>query len=472
MSKYQALKHPRQIRVIRLQPGRREDPLAGTIQPVDLGQVPYEALSYVWGPPNRTAQFHIKNSSIGITPSLHNALRDLRGRWTARTVWADGLSINQDDLDERSQQVALMGEIYRNATRVVTYVGPEEDDSSLAIKFATDLVRYALKRYNRPDPRIHIAEELPNVGLPARDNPRWEALKKLLMRTWATDPRDKVYSILGLASDRDAMNLTVDYTQSTEDLYIDVASKVLTLYPEIGFLSHNLGKKKLDLPSWVPDWSTWAFGTEYVNRDWSYSAAGSTRPNIKVHGKKIDVSGCLVDQITGLSTPIGPHYFKTGSDRDRNEWLQEQAEFIKHLEPYPGESDLTNMLWRTLIGDLASNERPASDSYRAHYDAHSNCDENAPAEVKDKARQFIDAVRRKSRNRVLATTGKGYLGAVPEASKVGDWICMFHGGRNLFVIRKEEEESFRFIGPTYVHGLMYGEVLEAGWYREQMITIV
>jgi len=48
-------------------------------------------------------------------------------------VWADGICINQDDLKERQQQVSMMGDIYRKAARVITYIGPEKDDSSSAI---------------------------------------------------------------------------------------------------------------------------------------------------------------------------------------------------------------------------------------------------------------------------------------------------------------------------------------------------
>ncbi|KAM0499565.1 hypothetical protein ACHAPB_005890 [Verticillium nonalfalfae] len=432
MTSYIPLSQPRQIRIIHLAPGSRKDVLCGTIETVLLGEASYEALSYEWGAPDRVCNFGLDHGSLPITTSLHQALRDLRRKAGVRTIWADGICINQDDLVERTKQVTLMGEIYRNATRVLTYIGPEADGSSSAIEFAANLVAYGVSRLRHSEPRIHIPEELPNLGLPAITSPRWQALRKVLTRTWATDPKDKIFSVLGLAVDLEALGVRVDYTQATEELYTRVAGSILSLYQDVNFLSNNLGSKKLDLPSWVPDWSSWVFGTEYVNRDWYYKAAGSTKARIRVHDRTIEVSGCLIGQITKFSSPIGPHYFKTGSSAERNQWLQEQLEFIKPLGPYPGEPDLTDALWRTLIGDLTAGEQPATAGYRAFFDAHMNSNEaSSPTKEKDMARQFIDATRRKSRNRVLAAIEGGQLLLRTPTNRVlkMGWTPSFFGRR-------------------------------------------
>jgi hypothetical protein len=62
--------------------------------------------------------------------------------------------------------------------------------------------------------------------------------------------------------------------------------------------------------------------------------------------------------------------------------------------------------------------------------------------------------------RRLARTKKGYLAVVPSQTVVGDHVALFKGGRMpLFVRRTEENGKREFIGPCYVHGIMYGE----GW---------
>ena len=149
--------------------------------------------------------------------------------------------------------------------------------------------------------------------------------------------------------------------------------------------------------------------------------------------------------------------------------MREQEKLVETLKPYPDGSELTEVLWKTLIGNLTFSKSPARDDYRA-FDAHIKRDQ-IPAKEQDMAREFIDAVRRKLRSRRLATTKIGYLAAVPEASVVGDWVCMLHGARHLFVLR-ENQRNFVYMGPTYVHGLMQGEVLRADWYEKRTLSLV
>jgi hypothetical protein len=52
-------------------------------------------------------------------------------------------------------------------------------------------------------------------------------------------------------------------------------------------------------------------------------------------------------------------------------------------------------------------------------------------------------------------TSWGYIGLVPNASQVGDEVCLFYGSQVFHVVRKNE-----YIGEAYVHGLMDGEALD------------
>ncbi|KAH9224925.1 heterokaryon incompatibility, partial [Leptodontidium sp. 2 PMI_412] len=102
----------------------------------------YEALSYEWGDPQKECIILLTNEShISITRSLYNALRDLRDQKLPRLLWADGICIHQDDIEERQKQVSIMGVIYSKAYRVLTCTGPERDSSTIAIDFAYELLR-------------------------------------------------------------------------------------------------------------------------------------------------------------------------------------------------------------------------------------------------------------------------------------------------------------------------------------------
>jgi Heterokaryon incompatibility protein (HET) len=187
---FEPLSHPDEIRLLHLAAGNPDDPLSGKLEHVRLASSPYEALSYEWGHPERKHAITLQDGSVvHITQSLHDALRDIRQDYASgrpRTIWADAICINQNDLKERQQQVAMMGTIYRSAMRVITYIGPDKDDSFLAIEFAQNLRRYAMSRDEDPDPRLHLVEELVNVGLPPISDPLWKAVKALLQRGWVS----------------------------------------------------------------------------------------------------------------------------------------------------------------------------------------------------------------------------------------------------------------------------------------------
>lgn len=293
----------------------------------------------------------------------------------------------------------------------------------------------------------------------------------------ASDPRDKIYSLLGLAIDRDQLDLPIDYTMNVEDLYFTALHRSLMASSDnVAFLMHNFSNKAFNLPSWVPDWSNWVYGSLGVFNESIYLASGETQPELQVHEaeRRLDISGCLVDRITAVGSPIGPHYRRDHPDDipSRQKWLGEQEALIAPLSPYPGGIDVTDALWRTLIGDMTFEQKAATDDYRLLFDTHKKSQEDLTADDHVMAKEFIDAVRRKSRNRRLATTERGYLAAVPENSAVGDTVCMIQGAKNLFVIREKELQRFILIGLAYVHGLMTGEVLRADWYEKCTISLV
>lgn len=173
---FPALDNPRcQTRLLRLAPGAPSDPLTGSLASMTATapEFAYEALSYEWGqPPTRNIPFILDNGRvIHITANLAAALRDLRPDDVSagpRLLWADGICINQDDIEERQQQVAIMSTIYRNAARVITYMGPENNGSTMAITFMELFCDMASTNSRRPEP----------------DEMQVEAIRKVLSRGW------------------------------------------------------------------------------------------------------------------------------------------------------------------------------------------------------------------------------------------------------------------------------------------------
>jgi hypothetical protein len=123
---YRTLTHTDSIRLIELLPGAKGTPLACNIIDVRKGDQPeYEALSYAWGEPIFSHEIMevTSNTMLRLTVNLHDALQALRDEHKTRIIWADAIAINQLDLKEKGHQVALMGPIYRDAQRVVVWLG-------------------------------------------------------------------------------------------------------------------------------------------------------------------------------------------------------------------------------------------------------------------------------------------------------------------------------------------------------------
>ena len=101
----------------------------------------------------------------------------------------------------------------------------------------------------------------------------------------ATDPRDKVFAILGLA--HDAAPLRPDYSQSIQEVYVKAAEHILSYDKNIKLLSEVKGLR-LDsgLPSWVPDWqfnpTIVTFASRNSDISTRFTASGSSRAKVMV----------------------------------------------------------------------------------------------------------------------------------------------------------------------------------------------
>ena len=107
-------------------PGSDADVVSGRIEHSSWGyksSKPYEALSYVWGDIRDSDTILVDSRTVFVTKSLETALRHLRYPDKPRTLWVDYVCINQEDILERSEQVAKMGSIYEQANSVLIWLG-------------------------------------------------------------------------------------------------------------------------------------------------------------------------------------------------------------------------------------------------------------------------------------------------------------------------------------------------------------
>ena len=94
----------------------------------------YEALSYVWGDPDKTLPILINEHCFNITVNLYAALLRLRNRSFERIIWVDAVCINQECKQEKERQIQSMAKIYGQANRVIIWLGETADNSDRALE--------------------------------------------------------------------------------------------------------------------------------------------------------------------------------------------------------------------------------------------------------------------------------------------------------------------------------------------------
>ena len=198
------------IRLVRLLAGAQNDRIRCEIDIADINNdLAYEAVSYVWGTSEHKPSIQIScergDSELEIPLNLEGALRRFRHPTSTRTLWTDSICINQSDLQERNQQVRLMGQVYRKASAVLIWLGEDVDGSKTekACK-CMNLLKDARPRLEKlrisefeglskntsqMNSLLGVTRPSPDdvhrdLGLPLLSSPGFEALLDLLKNPW------------------------------------------------------------------------------------------------------------------------------------------------------------------------------------------------------------------------------------------------------------------------------------------------
>ncbi|GAB1212282.1 hypothetical protein ATERTT37_001416 [Aspergillus terreus] len=153
----------------------------------------YEALSYTWGEDHGSETAYLVSSSspddtqLRIGANLALALRHLRFEDRPRVLWVDAICINQEDLSEREQQVQRMSTIFRQADRVVVWLGPESTDSHLAMQrldFIGRQVVNTMDNWNISSPETVAPDWCYSRYAIPYSTAEWTAINAFLHRDW------------------------------------------------------------------------------------------------------------------------------------------------------------------------------------------------------------------------------------------------------------------------------------------------
>lgn len=304
----------------------------------------------------------------------------------------------------------------------------------------------------------------------------------------ATDPRDKVYALLSMVHHSQADELAVDYGLSTAEVYTMAMKAMVLEEKRLGVLcvcSRECRNRDplVQLPSWCPDFSTDPMDKCCPARLWSYTkpvyfASGSLNASanflVKDGATVLSTRGWRIDTIS-----VHPHDIEQGKGFLSLECLLFLARGIGGQTPTNLEGiseEAHEDIWRTLVANRGQSQDKAPESFREMYkslvaayvapvnstvagrkDAIGRDLDSDTTEAVDPFREKMNACLRK---RLLCkSNSRSLLGLVPGTAQDGDIICILIGCALPMILRRKKNH-YVVIGESYVHGLMYGEILE------------
>ena len=279
----------------------------------------------------------------------------------------------------------------------------------------------------------------------------------------ATDPRDKLYGILGLTNERKDAGLRPDYTLSVEEVYTRLARNLIVESQSLDFLGSAGLLRDYDVPPWVPDWTITYLHTglpfyQFDQRwkadgtiDWRkdiYAASRKTTPDLTFErtGCRLVARRFLFDQIADASVarpwPGDLHIWEKWTKfahPDHSPYFSDCSRFQAFEKVLTADTGRTWADWSAERGGrVESFTDPAVNLF---------------------GRRQEPAIDTTTWNRRLFVTAKGYMGIAPATAEPGDAVCILFGSQTPMVLR-EEGDHWLFVGQAYIQGIMDGEALE------------
>lgn len=180
---YQSLDEPTHTRLVELNPGNGEEPIACTLVHISLQNLchSYSALSYTWGDANDRREIICDGKKLSVTANLHSSLRRIRRQDKSCMLWIDAICINQSDITEREAQIPNMKSIYQQASEVIADVGDWTKEPGLAFQLASKIIGVFLDL----DSSVIISEsDYEKYDLPPSHDKAWKAWTSFLGRPW------------------------------------------------------------------------------------------------------------------------------------------------------------------------------------------------------------------------------------------------------------------------------------------------
>jgi hypothetical protein len=285
----------------------------------------------------------------------------------------------------------------------------------------------------------------------------------------STDPRDKIYGLLGLVKAEESQQINPDYSKPVSQVFAECLFAVIQEQNSLDSLRKvplnplNRHNERLIWPTLQLLHGSPGAGLVWFNEDFNSSKGRLMVASIDKESF-LHVRGVIVGRVAQRSPAI------TLKDSPENT-VDEFQEFTKKLHlRHP------DTVWRALIMDTDSSNpenfiRPAPSSLHRRFEVfldistvpdsfQSTFPIGSVNRVVEFAQPYIGLWESCVWNRCLFETDTGYVGLGPQAMEVGDTVAILYGLKFPLVLQVIGD-TFGLIGDCYVQGIMNGELVQA-----------
>lgn len=374
-----------------------------------------------------------------------------------------------------------------------------------------------------------IPDEVYNVnaiGLLRRSTASWplDALLSITQIKYnASDQRDKIYALLGLAAEtRETTNmpeaLMPDYSIDVRQTYLKVANYLLRQNRSLAFLTRtretagSLTRRRRrlefpDFPSWLPDWSDFTVNGMEIHRSLSWiDYSDPAKPAQLRHPEHYNASAGLPitihespdDGILLLETykvDIVERVVRmndedvTNSEFNQN-FLSAMTLVLEAALPLLSERHVSSWVEQVIKSTTAEQGRAKGCDYgRCIKDGAAflcellSCREGLIPQlgvreqlqylsVGGEADVYAAEARHYCFNRCFLVTSAGRMGIGPSDTKVYDVVCVIPGGGVPYIIRPNVPTGWLFVGESYICDIMHGETIPAAGEADTVAEIL
>ncbi|KAF1848166.1 HET-domain-containing protein [Cucurbitaria berberidis CBS 394.84] len=287
------------------------------------------------------------------------------------------------------------------------------------------------------------------------------------------DPRDMIYATLSLLKNKDQrLGIESDYARSVEELYVDVFRRVVTGRHSLELLETcELSSKILDIPSWVPDWSSRLKYKDKLMSKWSACGWISAQATMD-GGNSIRVPGVMASQIECVTEIDMDEY--DGQYYDLLRGLRKLRPSVEALAAQ-NESSLSciQKYCHALVGDVFFESymppqvgKPKLEECMEILDLvwstsgtwnELRDSKTLPVEI------FLENCESNMFGRRFFQGSNQYIGFAPAGTEPGDIVCVLLGCRFPVVLRPSLEAglspTWQVMGVCHSPGLMMGEAI-------------